>query len=299
MLVENYPVFMCLLKSSPLQSKTRGKITLTRKTESAKHDDIAVNKWKTPIQNCITLETLKGNVAKPAEKDCDECDVVSTRADGSAAYIVAKSVGVLGDSFTLSESEYAAARRYGDNYLVYLFTTATSDIKYVVLKNPASTVNLKKVVRIWEWRCDSYPISVTATQDARNQSTVHEQKIGFPTDFDGMTGVQFEEFCAQLLIKNGYEEVTLTPGSGDQGIDIIAYRDGVRYGIQCKCYSADIGNSAVQEVFAGRSYYKCHVGIVLTNRHFSPSAIQLAETNGIVLWSRDVLLRMIRTAGLS
>ena len=152
---------------------------------------------------------------------------------------------------------------------------------------------------MWEWLCDSYPTSETVAKDDGHQSNVREQKTGSQTDFDGMTGVQFEEFCAQLLIRNGYEDVTLTPGSGDQGIDIIAYRDGVRYGIQCKCYSADIGNSAVQEVFAGRSYYKCHVGIVLTNRHFSPSAIQLAETNGIVLWSRDVLLRMIRTAGLS
>lgn len=95
-------------------------------------------------------------------------------------------------------------------------------------------------------------------------------------------------------MKNGYEDVSLTKGSGDQGIDIIAYRDNIKYGIQCKCYSSDIGNSAVQEVFAGKAFYKCNIGIVLTNRHFSPAAIQLAESNGIVLWDRNVLLKLIK-----
>lgn len=84
-------------------------------------------------------------------------------------------------------------------------------------------------------------------------------------DFDSMEGHEFEYFCADLLKKNGYEDVKVTQGSGDQGIDIIAYRDDIKCGIQCKCYSGDIGNKAVQEVFAGKTFYQCHVGIVLTN----------------------------------
>ena len=111
---------------------------------------------------------------------------------------------------------------------------------------------------------------------------------------NAMDGEEFERFCARLLMNSGYEDVSLTKGSGDQGIDIIAYRDGIKYGIQCKCYSSDIGNAAVQEVFAGKTFYKCNVGIVLTNQHFSPSAIQLAEANGIVLWGREFLLKLIK-----
>ena len=37
----------------------------------------------------------------------------------------------------------------------------------------------------------------------------------------------------------------MTAISGDQGVDIIAYRDRVKYGIQCKCYSSNVGNSAI------------------------------------------------------
>lgn len=115
-------------------------------------------------------------------------------------------------------------------------------------------------------------------------------------DFDSMTGLEFEGFCAEILEKNGYDNVSVTRGSGDQGVDIIAYRDGVKYGFQCKCYTADIGNKAVQEIYAGKTYYQCHVGIVLTNRHFTPAAIDLAKKNGIVLWDRSKLLELIEKA---
>lgn len=115
-------------------------------------------------------------------------------------------------------------------------------------------------------------------------------------DFDSMTGLEFEGFCAEILEKNGYDNVSVTRGSGDQGVDIIAYRDGVKYGFQCKCYTADIRNKAVQEIYAGKTYYQCHVGIVLTNRHFTPAAIDLAKKNGIVLWDRSELLELIEKA---
>ena len=113
-----------------------------------------------------------------------------------------------------------------------------------------------------------------------------------------MEGHEFEFFCASLLRKNGYEQINVTRGSGDQGIDIICYRDGIKYGIQCKCYSADIGNKAVQEVFAGKAFYECHIGIVLTNQYFTKSAIELAKKNGIILWDRKKLMELIEKAGI-
>lgn len=113
---------------------------------------------------------------------------------------------------------------------------------------------------------------------------------------DNMEGHEFERFCAQILRENGYEQVTVTKESGDQGIDIIAYKDGVKFGIQCKCYATDIGNKAVQEAYSGKAYYNCHVGVVLTNRYFTRSAIELAQKNGILLWDRTRLLALTQTS---
>lgn len=92
---------------------------------------------------------------------------------------------------------------------------------------------------------------------------------------------------------NGFENVEVTPGSGDQGVDIIAEKDDIRYAIQCKCYSSDLGNTPVQEVSAGRSMYHCQIGVVMTNRYFTKGARELANTTGVPLWDRDKLLKMM------
>lgn len=110
---------------------------------------------------------------------------------------------------------------------------------------------------------------------------------------DSMDGHEFEAFCAAILEQNGFQDVSVTRGSGDQGIDVLATKDFIKYGFQCKCYSTDIGNKAVQEAYAGKTYYGCHVAVVLTNRYFTPAAKGLAAQTGVVLWDRDKLLSMM------
>lgn len=111
--------------------------------------------------------------------------------------------------------------------------------------------------------------------------------------FDNMSGSDFEYFCADLLRKNNYEDVKITPASGDFGVDILASQNNILYAIQCKCYSSDIGVDAVYQVSGGMKYYKANIGIVLTNRYFTKQAIELANNIGIVLWDRDLLLKLI------
>jgi hypothetical protein len=41
-------------------------------------------------------------------------------------------------------------------------------------------------------------------------------------DFDSLEGHEFEYWCANLLRQNGFVDVEVTQGSGDQGVDIIA-----------------------------------------------------------------------------
>ena len=110
--------------------------------------------------------------------------------------------------------------------------------------------------------------------------------------FDDMNGPDFEVYCAKILGYNGFVDITLTQSSGDQGVDIIAYKDSIKYGIQCKCYSSDVGNKAVQEVLAGRTFYDCDVGVVLTNSRFTKAATDLAKKSRIQLWDRDKLMQL-------
>lgn len=106
---------------------------------------------------------------------------------------------------------------------------------------------------------------------------------------DEMEGHDFEYFCAELLKKRGFQEVEVTKGSGDYGVDILAEKEGITYAIQCKCYSAPVGVGAVQEAYAGRDYYDCMVGAVLTNQYFTAPAVEAAKKLKILLWDRGYL----------
>ena len=112
-------------------------------------------------------------------------------------------------------------------------------------------------------------------------------------EFDLMEGHDFEYYCAELLRKSGFQEVEVTRGSGDYGIDILAQKDGVTYAIQCKCYTAPVGVKAVQEAYAGRDYYDRMVGAVLTNQYFTQPAVEAAGKLKILLWDRGYLEDMI------
>ncbi len=104
-----------------------------------------------------------------------------------------------------------------------------------------------------------------------------------------VTGYDFEQYCADLLSKNSFINVKVTKKSGDQGIDILAEKDYVKYAIQCKYYTSPVGNTAVQEAFAGKSYYGCHIAVVMTNNTFTDSARQLASQLGVVLWDGNFI----------
>lgn len=151
-----YPVFNVFQKQKRVSTLKSLKKLDSSKSMAAKSTALVINKWKTPIQNCMTIETLQGNSVKDAGRKCDEYNVISTSKNGCVSYITVKSVGQLGDSFKLSEQEYAAAQRLGNNYFVYVFTTDTNEIEYTVIQNPIDSVHTEKIVKEWEWVCDSY-----------------------------------------------------------------------------------------------------------------------------------------------
>ena len=112
-------------------------------------------------------------------------------------------------------------------------------------------------------------------------------------ELDQMEGHDFEYFCADLLEKRGYKDVEVTTGSRDYGIDILAQKEGITFAIQCKCYSTPVGVKAVQEAYAGRDYYDCMVGVVLTNQQFTAPAVEAAKKLKILLWDRTYLEGMM------
>ena len=111
------------------------------------------------------------------------------------------------------------------------------------------------------------------------------------TDVDTMDGLGIEKYIANTLKKQGYSNVTLTE-QYDYGVDIIANKDGVHWGIQVKRYSGLVKAEAVRQVVTGLRVYGCDRAMVITNSVFSRVAVQLADSNECVLIDRAGLAKM-------
>lgn len=113
------------------------------------------------------------------------------------------------------------------------------------------------------------------------------------TDWDAMSGEQFERFLVDVFAFLGYR-VTHCGHSGDQGADLILELGELRIAVQAKCYSGSVGNAAVQEVFAAKAHYQCHRCVVITNSSFTAAARDLAASTGCLLIEGHQLPDLIR-----
>jgi restriction system protein len=113
-----------------------------------------------------------------------------------------------------------------------------------------------------------------------------------------MSPQQFERWCADLLARHGWTANT-TKGSGDQGADVVAEKQGFRVVLQCKLYSGTVGNKAVQEAFAAQRHYAAGASAVITNAEFTSGARDLANTTGVLVLHYSELTRLDELLGLA
>lgn len=109
---------------------------------------------------------------------------------------------------------------------------------------------------------------------------------------DSMDPLDFEKYVARLLQYKGFSKVRLTERY-DYGVDILAYKDGVMWGVQVKRYSSLVKAEAVRQVFTALVRYKCDRAMVVTNSTYSRPAHELAADNNCVLIDRGELAAWI------
>lgn len=149
-----------------------------------------------------------------------------------------------------------------------------------------TAANLMRIKSLYNFDCADKP---------QNKISRH---ISIWDKIDAMDGSSFEAWCAELLQRIGFCNILISGKSGDQGVDILAEKEDIKYAIQCKCYSSDLGNTPIQEVYAGKMFYNCHVGAVMTNRHFTDGGRQLASSTGVLLWDRDWIQKKVAETDL-
>lgn len=100
-----------------------------------------------------------------------------------------------------------------------------------------------------------------------------------------LNGSEFEGFVELLFTKMGYD-VTVTGGTGDDGIDLVAeLGTGIgaqRVGIQAKCRGPNrsIGPNTVRLLRDALSTRQCNAGAVVATCRFDANAIEVAAEPG-------------------
>lgn len=108
-------------------------------------------------------------------------------------------------------------------------------------------------------------------------------------DIDKMAGSVFEDYLQSVFMNNGYK-VLQTKRTRDFGADLILEKDNIKTIVQAKRYKSKVGIKAIQEAAASIKHYDCHNAIVVTNSYFTKPAKDLAASNKVELWNRDILI---------
>jgi SNF2-related domain/Restriction endonuclease/Helicase conserved C-terminal domain len=111
-------------------------------------------------------------------------------------------------------------------------------------------------------------------------------------DVVGLEPRLFEAYIALLWTRQGYSHVTLTPSSGDDGIDVVAVKNQEADLIQCKSSRTtdrELSWEAIKDVVTGEASYRARYGdlryrkVCVTTQWFNPGAQRHAELNSVQL----------------
>jgi hypothetical protein len=104
--------------------------------------------------------------------------------------------------------------------------------------------------------------------------------------FDSMTGPEFEIFIYNIFTKLGFR-AQLTKASGDGGIDLIAYYDGLvfkgKYLIQCKRWKGNVGEPELRDLYGTIVSENALKGILVTTSSFTKQAIEFSRGKNLEL----------------
>lgn len=110
-----------------------------------------------------------------------------------------------------------------------------------------------------------------------------------------LSGKDFERELSNLFSSQGYI-VELTPSSGDQGIDIVLRKEGIKIIVQCKAHANPVGPAVVRDLYGTLIASKANSAILASISGFTKGVhnfvkgkrIQLLLLNDIILMSEQI-----------
>lgn len=110
----------------------------------------------------------------------------------------------------------------------------------------------------------------------------------------GLEHWEFEKYIGELFSKLGYKTQVIG-GSYDEGIDVIAEKDGIKHYIQCKHYRYPVGVEKIRGFYGAiTAKYSNEKAFFITTGYFTEESERFALDKNIELIDRPKLIRLIR-----
>jgi len=107
---------------------------------------------------------------------------------------------------------------------------------------------------------------------------------------------QFEELVGEAYRRQGYRVVENDGAGPDGGVDLVLYKDGSRYLVQCKQWRTQkIGVKIVREMFGLVSAENAAGGIVITSGSFTRDALNFAGGKALELVNGEQLAELVKS----
>jgi HJR/Mrr/RecB family endonuclease len=111
-----------------------------------------------------------------------------------------------------------------------------------------------------------------------------------------MTAVAFKEFAVSLFREMGYA-VEIAPGTSDDGIDLFLRKNNQFIAVQCKRWSAPVGEPVVRDFYSALMSSGAQSGYVVTTSTFTSHAYSFAEGKPIQLVDLEALVDLATGRG--
>ncbi|HVH92500.1 MAG TPA: restriction endonuclease [Candidatus Acidoferrum sp.] len=111
-----------------------------------------------------------------------------------------------------------------------------------------------------------------------------------------MTAVAFKEFAVSLFREMGYA-VEIAPGTSDDGIDLFLRKNNQFIAVQCKRWSAPVGEPVVRDFYSALMSSGAQSGYVVTTSTFTSHAYSFAEGKPLQLVDLEALVDLATGRG--
>lgn len=172
-----------------------------------------------------------------------------------------------------------------------LITNAQRGIWRLTNEGLESNLNNEGVYQLFKKVQDSVkkPTTVSTKKEEPKFESIptedEEHSINLINLIQSLSPSGFEKLCKRLLTEIGINEITITGGSGDQGIDgkgVVKLNDVVSLNIvfQCKRYKETVSPHHVRD-FRGAMQGRGEKGLIITTGRFTKEAKAEASRDGV------------------